>query len=129
MGITTHTVVQSELKAAAWADNHDHLQGTGYTDVLTAEEIDTARLATYFDTGLWGHPEHGWTPEALVAQRRGVVFQPDAYGFYSPDNLSAAQQALEDVTTFLGFMDIDAYLNTVMREQGAIVGRFCQPLL
>jgi hypothetical protein len=114
----TRTDGQSELTAMVWADTHD-------IDVLTVEEVNAARQATSFDTGLWGHPEHGWTPEALVAQRRGVVFQPDAYGFYHPDNLAAAQQALEDVASFLGFLDIDTYLNTVMREQQAIVSRFC----
>lgn len=121
----TRTDGQSSLTAMVWADTHDALPNTHDIDVLTAEEVDAARQATCFDTGFWGHPEYGWTPEALVAQRRGVVFQPDTYGFYHPDNLATAQQALEDVTSFLGFMDIDAYLNTVMREQHAIVSRFC----
>jgi hypothetical protein len=93
-------------------------------DALTAQEIHAACTATAFDTSLWGSPEHGWTPEALVAQVRGVVFQRDAYGFYSPDDLQTAQQALEDVATCLGFADIDAYLNAVMTEQAAIVARF-----
>jgi hypothetical protein len=83
----------------------------------------TARAATYFDTSLWGSPRQGWTPEALVAQVRGVVFQRDAYGFYSPNDLQTAQQALEDVATCLGFTDIDAYLNAVMTEQKDLIAR------
>jgi hypothetical protein len=93
-------------------------------EVLTLQEMQAARRATCFDTGLWGSAEQGWSPEALVAQRRGVVFQPDAYGFYSPDHMQTARQALEDVATFLGCTDVDAYLNLVMREQEAILDRF-----
>jgi hypothetical protein len=59
----------------------------------------------------------------MVAQVRGVVFQRDAYGFYSPDDLHMARQALEDVTTCLGFADVDAYFNAVMRDQKGIVAR------
>jgi hypothetical protein len=122
----TLTVEQLDLRTMTWTDRHP--QGCSrypeYRDVLTAQEIQAARAATSFDTSLWGTPEQGWTPEAMVAQVRGVVFQRDAYGFYSPDALLAAQQALEDVATCLGFADIDAYLNAVMTEQEAIVARF-----
>jgi predicted ATPase len=65
----------------------------------------------------------------MVAQVRGVVFQRDAYGFYGPDDLQTAQQALEDVATGLGFDDIDAYLNAVMTEQEVIVARLNRLLL
>jgi hypothetical protein len=64
----------------------------------------------------------------MVAQMRGVGFQQDAYGFYSPDNMQTARRALEDVATFLGCTDVDAYLNTVMREQEALLDRFKQSL-
>jgi hypothetical protein len=92
-------------------------------NVLTAQERHAARAATYFDTSLWGTPEQGWTPEAMVAQVRGVVFQRDAYGFYSPDDLQTARQALEDVATCLGFDDVDAYFNAVMIDPEGIVAR------
>jgi hypothetical protein len=98
-------------------------------DVLTPQEIQAARGATYFETGLWGSDTQGWSPEAMVAQMRGVVFHQDTYGFCSPDDIETAQQALEDVATFLGFTDVDAYLNAVMREQEIIIDRFRQPLL
>jgi hypothetical protein len=120
------TVAQPDLRTTTWTDSQAHScpRGPEYRDVLTAQEIQAACTATSFDTSLWGTPEQGWTPEAMVAQVRGVVFQRDAYGFYSPDDLRTAQQALEDVATCLGFADIDAYLNAVMTEQAAIVGRF-----
>jgi hypothetical protein len=119
----TLTVERLDLRAMTWTDGHAQgcPQGPEYRDVLTAQEIHAARAATSFDTSLWGTPEQGWTPEAMVAQVRGVVFQRDAYGFYRPDDLQTAQQALEDVATCLGFADIDAYLNAVMTEQEAIV--------
>ena len=91
---------------------------------LTIDEVQAARTATYFETGLWGNPQKGWSPEAVVAQIRGVVFQPDTYGFYSPNDAQAAQHALEDVAAFLGFSDQDAYLNAVMSERGAVIVRF-----
>ena len=120
-----------DLRTMTWTDGHPqgHLQCPERRNVLTTQEIHAARAATHFDTGLWGTPEQGWTPEAMVAQARGVVFQREAYGFYSPDDLQTAQQALEDVATFLGFADIDAYLNAVMTEQEAIVAHFDRTLL
>ncbi|HEY7490022.1 MAG TPA: hypothetical protein VIH59_02785 [Candidatus Tectomicrobia bacterium] len=127
----TLTVEQSDLMVMTWTDGQTQgcPQCPAYKDVLTAQEIRAARTATYFDTSLWGTPEQGWTPEAMVAQVRGVVFQRDAYGFYGPDDLQTAQQALEDVATGLGFDDIDAYLNAVMTEQEVIVARLNRLLL
>jgi hypothetical protein len=110
------------------SDTQELLQLRQRREALAPQEIHAAYRATCFDTGLWGSVEQGWSPEAMVAQMRGVVFQPDAYGFYSPDDMQTAQQALEDVATFLGCPDVDAYLNTVMREQEAILDRFQQPL-
>ncbi len=48
---------------------------------------------------------------------RGVRFYRDEYGYYVPDDVGAAKQALSHVATFLGFTDTDIYLNTVTRER------------
>ena len=119
------TVERLDLRTMTWTAGYAHgwPRCPEYQDVLTVQEIHAACAATCFDTSLWGTPEQGWTPEAMVAQVRGVVFQRDAYGIYSPNDLQTAQQALEDVATCLGFADIDAYLNAVMTEQEAIVAR------
>ena len=72
-------------------------------EILTRREQDAMVQATYFDTSFWGNPQDGWGPEALVAMVRGVRFYRDEYGYYVPDDVGAAKQALHDVATFLGF--------------------------
>jgi hypothetical protein len=120
------TIEPSTCSDMAWRGStaQEPRQLRTHKEVLAPQEIHAAHRATCFDTGLWGSVEQGWSPEAMVAQMRGVVFQQDAYGFYSPDDMQTARQALEDIATFLGCPDVDAYLNTVMREQEAILGRF-----
>jgi len=89
-------------------------------ETLTRQEQDAMVQATYFDTSFWGNPQDGWGPEALVAMMRGVQFCCDEYGYYLPGNVGAAQKALRDVSTFLGFTDTDIYLNTLTRERQGI---------
>jgi len=125
--LTIEPSTRSDM-ARRGSDAQEPLQLWKHKEILTPQEIHAAHRATCFDTGLWGSIEQGWSPEAMVARMRGVVFQQDAYGFYSPDNIQTARQALEDVAIFLGYTDVDAYLNTVMREQEAILDRFKQPL-
>ncbi len=86
-------------------------------ETLTRREQEAMVQATYFDTSFWGNPQDGWGPEALVAMVRGVQFYCDEYGYYLPTNADAAQKALRDVSTFLGFTDTDIYLSTLTRER------------
>ena len=60
----------------------------------------------------------------MVARLRNVTFRNDSDGWYPIiADAFAANQALGDVVAWLGFNDVDSYLDTLPRERHGIFQR------
>lgn len=90
-------------------------------NTLTFDEYLAARSSIYYSPFFFADGRGNMTPEALIAEKRGARF--DNNGPLTWKDMKIINKAMNDLASYLGFPNTDAYLEALPLERNAIFDR------